>query len=158
MPKLLSKLENAIILALAEGPLQTKDLVKTVMEEHGTVYRRCKRFEERFGLLTSDLKKSDKLLFFFPVTHEVVTKENYDRIKKEIDEADDPDVGLRPFRPNIRVWRLTTVGSQYLHGDATILPPPPPLLKRTSRELNGDVTTPPPKKSKKKKKTKSRGA
>ncbi|HSS41882.1 MAG TPA: hypothetical protein VLK37_04945 [Solirubrobacterales bacterium] len=75
-------MDAPIVQALeAAGPLSTRQLSIRLGADHQHVYRRCKQLEKD-GRLTSDLVGSDgKNIFFFPMTREIVTTDNHDRIE-----------------------------------------------------------------------------
>ena len=97
-------LEDDIIEVLRGGPLSTGALADEVGANRGSVYRTCTRME-RDGILTSDLKRSNKRLFYCPLTGEVLTSDNYDEIMELIEHSDDENAVLLPFYPKVRVWR-----------------------------------------------------
>jgi DNA-binding Lrp family transcriptional regulator len=70
-----------IIKALeAAGRLSTRDLAVRLGAGRDRVYKCCKQLEKE-GRLTSELiKAGEKSIYFFPMTKEVVTSENYERI------------------------------------------------------------------------------
>ncbi len=70
-----------IIKALeAAGRLSTRDLAVRLGAGRDRVYRCCKQLEKE-GRLTSELVRAgEKNIFFFPMTKEVVTSKNYERI------------------------------------------------------------------------------
>jgi hypothetical protein len=149
MPKAFDVNEKAILRALRHNTLPTDVLADELRQNRGTVYRSCKKLEDNYGFLASRTDFSLKRLFYFPKTQEVLTSENYDRIKDEIKESDDPDAHLYPFHPKVRIWRLSAKGLQFLSslpGEPTL---PPPIKKK--KLTNGDVTTHPPLKKARKK-------
>jgi DNA-binding Lrp family transcriptional regulator len=71
--KIIKALESA-------GRLTTRELAASLGASRDAVYQRCKRLE-RDGRLASELGGAgEKNIFFFPMTKEVVTRENYERI------------------------------------------------------------------------------
>lgn len=63
------------------GRLTTRELAVRLRADREKVYKRCKRLEKD-GRLTSELVGAgEKTIFFFPMTREVVTSENYERIE-----------------------------------------------------------------------------
>lgn len=63
------------------GRLTTRELAMKLGADREQVYQRCKRLEKD-GRLTSELVMTgEKRIYFFPMTREVVTAENYERIE-----------------------------------------------------------------------------
>jgi len=63
------------------GRLTTRELAVRLGADRERVYKRCKRLEKD-GRLTSELVETgEKSIYFFPMTREVVTVENYERIE-----------------------------------------------------------------------------
>jgi Winged helix-turn-helix DNA-binding len=128
-PPVFDESYRRILFALLDGPLATPELADRVGAERSPVAYRCKRLEEKFGLLTSDLDKSDRKIFFFPVTGEVMTRANHDRImaiiaRMKAENPDDPDAQVLPFHPDVRVWELTPAARQVLAGAKAGTPAP----------------------------------
>jgi len=89
---------NAQILAvLKEGALSTKQLALELGVAHATIYRRCRRLEER-GLLKSKLAVGRGPMYCVD-EDKVVDRSTYERCKEE--EHD-----LRPIDKNERIWSL----------------------------------------------------
>jgi DNA-binding Lrp family transcriptional regulator len=62
------------------GRLTTRELATRLRVDREKVYKRCKRLEKD-GRLTSELVGTGKKnIYFFPMTREVVTRENYGHI------------------------------------------------------------------------------
>lgn len=66
------------------GWVATPHVGRTIGMSGRTAYPRCKRLDERLGLLRSDRIKRDRPLFFFPVTGKVLTGANYDDVQKVV--------------------------------------------------------------------------
>jgi DNA-binding Lrp family transcriptional regulator len=76
-------MQAQIIKALeAAGRLSTRDLAVRLGADRNRVYRCCKQLE-RDGRLASELVRTgEKNIYFFPMTKEVVTSENYEGIER----------------------------------------------------------------------------
>ena len=123
MPRAPDDRDRAILSALVPGSLATPALSQKLGEDPGVVRARCQRLEEA-GFVTSTLAESERRLFYFPPTEEVLTAENHDRIMRRVGK--EPDAVLRPFHPKVRIWELTGAGG--LPGES-MLPPPPKKKK-----------------------------
>ncbi len=92
MSRPLNDLEKSIIQALKDGSLTTSEIAEEVSEEPRTVYNFCKHLEKREGLLTSKIEKRGRRAFYFPTTKQILTRDNYETIMNEIENADNPEV------------------------------------------------------------------
>ena len=74
-------MDQQIVQALEEaGRLTTPELAIRLGADRTKVYRCCKQLE-RAGRLKSELvKTAGKNIYFFPMTRDIVTEENYERI------------------------------------------------------------------------------
>ncbi len=77
------------------APISTTQLAERLVLDRTLVYRRCRSLQER-GLLAGRRQKSPKVLFFSPVSGQVLSKTSYDRVtelvgklKAVIDEVDE---------------------------------------------------------------------
>ena len=124
MKRPLNDREKAIISALEGGSLSTRELAEIVGDKLSAVYNLCYRLEKKEKLLTSEISNSSRRAFYFPMTREVLTRDNYKRINDEIENADNPDVHLYSFYPKARLWSLP--GEPVIHpsleGDPTTVP------------------------------------
>lgn len=63
------------------GRLTTRELASRLRADREQVYERCKRLEKD-GRLTSELVATgEKNIYFFPMTREIVTRDNYEHIE-----------------------------------------------------------------------------
>lgn len=63
------------------GRLSTRELAGKLGATRDAIYRRCKRLEQE-GRVKSELSRAgEKSIYFFPMTREVVTRENHERIE-----------------------------------------------------------------------------
>jgi DNA-binding Lrp family transcriptional regulator len=90
MPYKATKLDARIWSVLKrEGPLSTRELADRVGADTKTVYQRCSRMEREFKRkkwIESQPRLSDRRLYFFPATGDVLTHSSQPRIAKTIQD------------------------------------------------------------------------
>lgn len=64
----------------------TPELNRALGWDSRRAYGRCKSMEDRFGLVESEPRQSEGLLFFFPVTGQILTKTTYPRIQEIVED------------------------------------------------------------------------
>jgi len=85
-----TELDRQIVgLLQRDGPLSTRQIAERLEVDRGRVYRRCRKLRERTELLRAQQGRSDRPVFLFPVTGEVVTKGSRDRIDALVQDLDD---------------------------------------------------------------------
>lgn len=74
---MVAKIVKALEIA---GRLTTRELAIRVGASRDAVYQRCKRLERDGRLISERVGSGEKNIYFFPMTREIVTRENHDRI------------------------------------------------------------------------------
>lgn len=141
MPKTHLSHEKAILHALRKNSMPTSVLADKLGLSREAIYRCCLKLDEA-GWITSREGRSLKRIFYYPKFRQVVTSENYERIRKEIKKSDEADARLIPFPPKVRVWCLSPKALSELPGVPTM--PPPVKGAKLMGELAGGPSTAPP--------------
>lgn len=69
-----------------DAPVATADLNRALGDDGRRAYGRCKRMEERIGLLRSHARPGDALRCFFPVTGDILTQTTVPQIQGVIED------------------------------------------------------------------------
>lgn len=62
------------------GSLTTRQLADSIGEDRNSVYRHCKRLEKENRLKSTLVQPRGKTRYFFPMTRETMTADNYERL------------------------------------------------------------------------------